>query len=627
MEAQYSLPIEHLSYSSLNCLLGNEQQFKKNYILNIWDYKDSPTAMVGKAFHKCMEEKYKGLDWDRAIQEGHNYIDSIVDSKVDWGKTGSREKVRKEYAQVVEFWRAEEPDCGETLDTEMKITTNFTLPSGQGSPLPLKTVIDRITRLEGALRTWDYKVVTSFTEKDQENPEFIFQSIFNYYGALAKYGEAPKTHTFLEIKKTKNRDGEKQIQSYEIRFEEMEHYFHLFEKVYTAVVLRLADQNHMFLPNFSHPYTGKEAWEDFVKEVVDFEMPTEIVHKSSLVQYVDKQKSFVESKVDDLQEYEKIISKYLEFGVPLEYVESHEAANVTLHKFKPSRGIKMRTVSQYEDDLALALEAKSVRIAAPLYGTKYIGVEVGSKSQKTLPWSEDLLIENSLNLPIGEDVFGQAYHLDLAKAPHLLVAGATGSGKSVFLNVAINSLIKQNTPERLSLILIDPKQTEFVEFEGSDHLMTDIITEKDQAVEVLSWAVTEMDRRYAQFKAARVKNIDQYNLNHDIPKVVIVIDELGDLIMSDSKDGLIENVTVRLAQKARAAGIHLILATQRPSVNVVTGILKANLPTRIAFRVATKKDSEVILDQIGADQLLGNGDCLLMTEKEKSLIRLQSYFL
>lgn len=631
-DTQYTLPIEHLSYSSLMCLLGNEQQFKKNYILNIWDYKDSPTAMVGKAFHRAMEMRYKGLEWDKAIEEGIKHIEGIQDSKVEWGKTGSREKVIKEYTQVINFWRAEEPTCGETIETEMKITTNFQLPSGQWSPLPLKTVVDRITRLDEGLRIWDYKVVTSFTDKTEENPDYIMQSIFNYYGVLAKYKEAPVTQTFLEIKKSKNKDGSKQVEAYEINFEKMEHYFHLFEKVYTAIVLRLSDQNHIFLPNFSHPYTGKEAWLDFVAEAVDLSMPKEVVHKTSLIQFVDKKPGFVESSVDDLsnenlKEHEKIIAKLMEFGIPLQFVESHQAANVTLYTFKPSRGIKMRTIAQYEDDLALALESSSVRIAAPLLGTKYVGVEVGSKEQKTLDWNDGLLIEDTLNIPVGQDVFGATYHLNLAKAPHLLVAGATGSGKSVFLNVAINTLMQQNSPESLSLILIDPKQTEFVNFNGMEHLMTDVITEREETIATLEWAISEMERRYSQFKVVKAKNIDEYNKKFSIPKIVIVIDELADLILTDSKEGQIEKMIVRLAQKARAAGIHLITATQRPSVNVVTGIMKANFPARVAFRVATRKDSEVILDDVGAEQLLGNGDCLLMTDKERTLIRLQSYFL
>jgi energy-coupling factor transporter ATP-binding protein EcfA2 len=655
-----SLPIEHLSYSSLSLFCSNEQQFKKNYILGIWDFKESPSAIVGKAFHKCMELRGKGLEWDKAIEEGQKYIDSIAPSKVDFGKTGSLEQVTKEYYKTVEFFRAEEPDFGETLSTELNITTDFEFYSGLKSPLPLKVIIDRVSKLENKLRTWDYKVVSTFTDKSDEQPDYILQALFNYYGAKSKYGEAPATHTYLEIKKSKNSDGSKQVQAYEINFEaqETQQYFHLFEKLYTGAILKLADPNHIFLPNFSHPYSGKESWKDFVLESVDMEMPKEIIHKTSLVQFVDKKVEYQASNIDmvsneHLQEHEKVVAKLLEFGIPLEFVKSYKAANVTLYTFKPSRGIKMSDIKKYESDLALALESKSIRILAPLMGTKYVGVEVGNKVQEKLPFHNDLLVQKSLVIPVGQDVYGKPYHLDLEKAPHLLVAGATGSGKSVFLNIAIQSLMASNTPESLAMILIDPKQTEFVDYEESPFLMTEIINTADEAKSALEWAIAEMERRYKEFKSVKVKNITEYNVNFSMGKVVIVIDELGDLMfnsetfeekqLSDVTGNMfgetksykvknskfsvfIENAIVRLAQKARAAGIHLIIATQRPAVKVVTGSMKVNLPTRISFRVPTKTDSQVILDTTGAEQLLGNGDLLLMSPSERDLIRLQGYF-
>jgi Cdc6-like AAA superfamily ATPase len=632
MEDKVTLPIEHLSYSSLNTFLSNQQQFKKNYILGIWDYKESPAAMVGKAFHKAMEMRYKGLDWDSSIQEGFKLIDEIQDSKIDFGKTGSREKIRKEYTQAIEFWRAEEPELGEVIETEAKITANFILPSGTPSPLPLKAVVDNIARLMTYLVIWDYKVVTAFSDPEKESAKRIIQAMFNYFTVKAKYGEAPKKMTYLEVKKSKNTDGSKQVQAYEIDFETMSFYFDLFERLYTGVVMQLADPNHLFLPNFDHPYSGEESWEDFVKEAVDMEMPTEVTHKTSLVQFVDKKAHYVQSSVEigaeNLKEHEKIIAKFLEFGIPLQFEEEFNGANVNLYTFKPSRGVKMKTIEAYGNDLALALEAKAVRIAAPLLGTKFVGVEVPNRKQRKLNFNQDLLITGTLNVPIGENIYGAIHHVDLSKAPHMLVAGTTGSGKSVFLNVAIKSLISQNTPDELTLVLIDPKRSEFTAFKSADHLFTDIITNKEDAMATLNWCVSEMERRYAKFESIEVKNYEEYvdHMGKVEPKIVIVIDELADLISNNAKDES-ANLIIRLAQKARAAGIHIIAATQRPSVDVVSGVMKANFPTRVAFLTSSRKDSEVILDEAGAEQLIGNGDLLLMDKSHRGLLRLQGYYL
>jgi len=340
--------------------------------------------------------------------------------------------------------------------------------------------------------------------------------------------------------------------------------------------------------------------------------------------------SVVDSAVDNLTDSERIRAKLLEFGVPVEMVDNFVGANVTMYRMKPSRGVSMAKISKFEDDLALALGAKSVRIEAPLRGTKYVGIEVSNQKQEIVPWSTDLLREQSLSLPIGADVYGHPYHIDLAKAPHLLVAGSTGSGKSVGLNVMIQSLIRQNSPDALGLVLIDPKRTEFTQFEGSEHLVSPelgVITEGEDATLALEWACEEMESRYRQLRSARVRDIDTYNAQGGyMQKIVIVVDELADLMLSAHK-GKIETAIIRLAQKARASGIHLILATQRPSIDVVTGILKANFPTRVAFMTATKVDSSVILDQPGAEALIGNGDCLVMKPSEKGLIRLQGYYL
>lgn len=642
------LPVEHLSYSALRLFCSNPWQFKKNYLLGLWDNQRSITAAVGSAFHKFAELHYKGLPIEQAQDEAIKYLDNIPDKDIDFGKTGSRESARKDLAQAIEFFLDEKPEVGEVLGSEVSVTTNFPINDSINSPLPIKAKSDLVSRLDGGIHIWDWKVVYSHSDKGENNelmnPSYIMQAMFNFETIRAKYGEAPVAMHFMEIKKSKNRNGHKQIDPYSITFDQHPQYRTLFLKMYEGFIRSMANDDYVFLPNFGDMYTGSESWEDFTAETFDFKMPKKVAHKSPLMKNVDQ--TFVESKAssavsESMEDQEKISVKLLEFGIGSEFVDKNVGPSVTLYRFKPSRGVRMATLRKHEDDLALATGAKSVRIEAPIKGTNYFGVEVSNESQSVVEWSESLIQQSSLLLPVGADVYGKPYQLDLAKAPHLLVAGATGSGKSVGLNVFINQLTQQNTADEMQLVLIDPKRTEFNEFSSLPHLQGDIITEVEDAAIVLEWAVRLMEERYQMLQKGKARSIDTYA--GDMPRVVIVIDELADLLMSDEsytvqddKTGNlksnkysddIERHILRLAQKSRASGIHLILATQRPSVDVLKGTLKGNLPTRIAYMTATQADSRVILDQPGADQLLGNGDCLLMTPKERNLVRLQGYYI
>lgn len=626
-----SLPIDHLSYSAMRSFCANPWQFKKTYLLGLWDVKTSQVGVVGKGFHKFAELLHKGVSVDAAQTQAVAFIDGIPDAEIDFGKTGSREGILKDLTQVIQFFLQERPDVGKVLGAEVKVTTGFKI-GDTDAPLPLKAVSDLVADDGSDIWIWDWKVVSSLTDVEEEQPDRIMQAMFNYYTVSAKFGRAPKGMRYFDIKKSRNKDGSPQCQVYEIVYDSHPEYFTYFSRMYSGVVRALANPDLIFLPNFSEMFSGKESWADFTAETMDFEMPVQVSHKSPMVRMAEANyvESVVDSAVDNMSDSERIRAKLLEFGVPVEMVDNFVGANVTMYRMKPSRGVSMSKISKFEDDLALALGAKSVRIEAPLRGTKFVGIEVSNQKQEIVPWSSELLREQSLSLPIGADVYGHPFHIDLAKAPHLLVAGSTGSGKSVGLNVMIQSLIKQNSPDALGLILIDPKRTEFAEYEGSEHLVSPelgVITEGEDATLALEWACEEMESRYRQLRSARVRDIDTYNAQGGyMQKIVIVVDELADLMLSAHK-GKIETSIIRLAQKARASGIHLILATQRPSVDVVTGILKANFPTRVAFMTATKVDSSVILDQPGAESLIGNGDCLVMKPSEKGLIRLQGYYL
>ena len=621
-----TLPIEHLSYSAMRLFCSNPFLFKKQYILNIWDYKQSPTALVGKAFHKYPELIFTGTNRAEATRKAHECIEGVNDKDVEWGKTGSREKCIKELSQVIDFFEQEVPHVGEVLATEYKKTVS---PSYEGLelPLPVKAISDLVAKLGDSIDIWDWKVVTSFSDKEKEQPDYIMQSIFNYFTVSQTIG-VPRRMVFCEIKKSKNTDGSPQIQLYEIIYDQHPEYFKYFGKMYGGVVSQLANQNFLFLPNFSDQYGAEESWTEFTKEIMDFSLPTQVSHKAKFTKNVEKR--FADSLIDTGADAPttpegKIMAKMLEFGIPLEYETAYNGANVSLYAFRPSRGVKMSTIDRFDKDLQLALETKSVRILAPIPGKKLVGVEVSNNTQTIVPIT-DAPATKGLELPIGVDVYGVAHTLDLAKAPHLLVAGSTGSGKSVAMAAMIKTLIKNNTPEDLGLVLVDPKRSEFIEFNDDPHMLSKVITESADAETTLEWAVEEMENRYKILMGAKAKNISQYKLEGGtMQNVVIVIDELADLLLAGGFNKGVEGHIIRIAQKARAVGIHLIVATQRPSVDVVTGLLKANFPTRLAFMTATQIDSKVILDQGGAEKLIGNGDCLLMRPRY-DLQRLQGYY-
>lgn len=318
-----------------------------------------------------------------------------------------------------------------------------------------------------------------------------------------------------------------------------------------------------------------------------------------------------------------------DFGVQGEIQKVVPGPVVTMFEFKPAPGVKVSRIASLSDDIALALKATSVRIEAPIPGKDSVGVEIPNTKRQTVYIRE--MFESRafgqspspLTLALGKDIHGRPTVADLARMPHLLVAGATGKGKSVFLNGVLLSLLYKADPERLKLLLVDPKRIELAVYADLPHLVHPVVTDMALAKNALEWAVQDMDRRYESMARIGVRNIESYNsrliqLGNDLPDdqrdlepmpyLVIVIDELADLMLTSAKE--VETSIVRLAQLARAAGIHLILATQRPSVDVVTGLIKANFPTRISFQVSARHDSRTILDSVGAERLLGRGDML-----------------
>lgn len=319
-----------------------------------------------------------------------------------------------------------------------------------------------------------------------------------------------------------------------------------------------------------------------------------------------------------------------EFAIDVEMEGANIGPKVTQYTLKPPSGVKLTKITALETNIALNLAAQALRIEAPIPGQRAVGIEVPNRKAADVRLYGILSDNNwkSVNEPlgfaIGKDIAGEAVVGELNKMPHLLIAGQTGSGKSVMINTLLCSLLYRNSPSDMRLILVDPKQVEMAPYQDIPHLLTPIITEPEKTISALKWAVNEMERRYSLLAEEKLRDIKSYNTKKQdeaMPYIVIVIDELADLMMVAARD--VESLIVRLAQKARAVGIHLVLATQRPSVDVITGLIKANVPARIAFTVASQVDSRTILDQVGAEKLLGQGDMLLLTPSMSKPKRIQ----
>ncbi|MEA1968558.1 MAG: DNA translocase FtsK [Thermodesulfobacteriota bacterium] len=360
-------------------------------------------------------------------------------------------------------------------------------------------------------------------------------------------------------------------------------------------------------------------------------------------------KADMEIKVDHeaiRRDAELLEQKLGYFGIKGEVMEVSPGPVITTFEYKPAPGIKISKIVNLADDLALALSALSIRILAPIPGKDVIGVEIPNAKMSIVPFidivgsDEFLNIDSNIPVCLGKDIIGNAVVVELEKMPHLLIAGATGTGKSVGLNAMIASILYKSSPDKVKFIMIDPKRIELSLFNDIPHLLTPVITDMKKANTALQWVVREMERRYEMLARLQVRNIDQYNHKittadmseydedetfEEFAYIVIIIDELADLMMTASKD--IEFSLTRIAQMARAAGIHLILATQRPSVDVLTGIIKANFPTRISFQVSSKTDSRTIIDANGAETLLGRGDMLFVPPGTARLTRVHGTYL
>jgi len=382
------------------------------------------------------------------------------------------------------------------------------------------------------------------------------------------------------------------------------------------------------------------------------------VSKPKMITYMPKDGGFQLPPADFLDEPDKrptsvdpehlktkvrlLESKLEHFGIKGKVTAVMPGPVITTFEYEPSPGVKINKIVSLSDDLALALKALSIRIVAPIPGKSVIGVEIPNETREIVRLKELVSSDafkkskSRLTMCLGKDIEGLAVVAELDKMPHLLIAGATGTGKSVGLNAMICSLLYKSDPDEVKFIMVDPKRIELSMYDGIPHLIAPVVTDVQKATHALFWAVKEMERRYELLSQRKVRNISQYNIKvakakkegesvENLPYLVIIIDELADLMMVSSKD--VEVSLARLAQMARAAGVHLILATQRPSVDVLTGTIKANFPTRLSFKVSSKIDSRTIIDGNGAENLLGNGDMLFLPPGSSIIRRIQGAYI
>ncbi len=449
---------------------------------------------------------------------------------------------------------------------------------------------------------------------------FIIDSFIKNKAEKPKTTKSPKqTSSYQNTKEEKSQSTETDKKQEK---ESAEENIKTNEQKKTVQILNEVEENKKLLQMIDMDGSGEKP--------KNFKLPSPLFLEASLKKSNHVNESEIDKKIKDL------LSKLSKFKIEGDVVRTYTGPVVTTFEFKPAPHVKISKILTLQDDLAMALKAKTIRIQAPIPGKDVVGIEIPNKHIDTIYLRDiiesDLFQKSSspLTLALGKDIVGNPFLTDLKKLPHLLIAGTTGSGKSVGINAMILSLLYKNSPDNLKLIMIDPKMLEFSIFNDIPHLLTPVITEPKKAIIALANTVTEMEKRYKIMSKTKTKNIEGYNEKakkeglDTFPYIVVVIDELADLMMTSGKE--VEFYIARLAQMARASGIHLIVATQRPSVDVVTGLIKANLPSRISFKVGQKIDSKIILDTMGAESLLGRGDMLFTPPGVTGLIRLHAPF-
>lgn len=604
-----------LSHSAIMCFLNNQIQFKKRYIAKVYDEPSSPALVVGKAMHKMIEERLKGQSIEVAIQSGLQEIENIADYEIDYGKTGSREKIIDQYQKLSTIVINELPTYDDILAIEDRVECELSI---RNKKIPMKGYIDLVRDLGDTLEIVDWKSVTSYSDEDTENWAYLIQSWIYVQLIEFKYKKPVSRVVFKEIKKTINRDGMPQIKDYVLDRHGIEEANDVIGRVVKAVSDYVDNPDATYFPNPRDMMNGAQSMH-IVAQMEGVTVRT--VHTTERREKFAPVNTVVAEDIadDSGSETERIMAKLVEFGVGGRIDEVVKSSAVDTYLLKPNRGVKMSKLASMGDDLSLALGSDAVRVIAPIYGTQTVGIEV--PHEQSFPKFDGKA--TSHQIPIGVDTMNNVIYDNIAKMPHMLIGGQTGSGKSVFIRNIIQSL------NNCEVDIIDMKGLDF------EDLGKNITSEVPAALMLIKKLVHLMDERY---KNKRV----------NAKRRVLIIDEYADLVMQTGKEkheigvfdenGKLKTKTTtidtrkqletdlaRILQKGRAANINVIIATQRPSADIVAPIIKANCPVKACLRVATAKNSEIILDESGGERLLGKGDMLYLGSGMVKPVRVQCF--
>ncbi len=599
-----------LSPSAITCFLNNQMQFKKRYIAKVYDDLRSPAMVVGTATHKMIEMYQTGKTPEVATRAGLEEIENVADYEIDYGKTGSREKIIDAYQKLSDAVLKELPTYTNILDVETKITAEISILNKK---VPMKCVIDLVREESDSIEILDWKTVTTYSNQDVENYKYLIQAWVYVQLAEFKYGKPVSKFTFAEIKKSLNKNHEPQIQYYVLTREAISQANDVVGRLIKDISDYVDDPDAKYFPNPSDLLNGQNSMDIYI-QMQGISIRT--IHTTEKKERFSPVNTVVAEDIakDDGSATERIMAKLAEFGIGGKIDQVVSSHSVETYMLRPNRGVKMSKIASLEDDLALALGSEAVRIIAPIYGTQTVGIEV--PKEQTFPTCETAM--HGSMIPVGIDTMNNVVYDDIAKMPHMLIGGQTGSGKSVFIRNIIMSL------KGCDISVIDCKMIDFADLDGR---LCTVITERDDALRHISHLVKLMDDRYRKHIANGKRK-------------VLIIDEYADLVMGLGKEKRIDedgnSITIdlrkeletnlcRLLQKARAANINVLIATQRPSADIVSPIIKANCPVKACLRVSTAKNSEIILDEVGGERLLGKGDMLYLGSGKVKPVRVQCF--
>lgn len=633
-------PLEHYSYSTFTKFSTNPLMFKINAINgDVIETTSTASNILGRAGHKAVQT-YLGANPDlpapadeaEAIKLGYEvgrtFLDNYSDGMIHWNKDiPDRAKLGERYSfAYFEYIKGlgYDPKKQETLFAEKMIKHRVRV-DGHDLPVPLKGSADWVYREDKKIKILDHKFTSKHSGDEKIDGPKLLQAAFNYFLIFAETGEAPYSITFAECKFIPNQDKSiPQTKRFTIVYEDVPLMFDLFYRFYADVTDALLGKM-VYVPNLNALYDNEVSLLAYIHRLDDNEELARQMKKMKVDNITDflrkkisRTKSLHKFMETTAQKFvsaatlnyktmtieERIKMKLAEHGIGLDFDSKVVGPAVTLYRYEPSIGVKMTRIEKYTKDIELVTASSGVRILAPIPGTELVGFEVPNKTRTFL---EGAPKARGGRVAVGIDIQGKMQYIDLQEAPHVLIAGTTGGGKSVLLNSMLTSL-----GGSVDLWLMDPKQVELQDIEAKRYADT-----PETIAATLKELAQIMEDRYAEMKKAHQKKWEGR-------LIVAVVDEFGDL-MASKWGGMSETLILQLASKARASGIHLILATQSPRVTIITGSIKANFPTRIALKTASPKDSEVILGIAGAEKLSGKGDMLLMRSTDPNLVRLQGF--